>query len=298
MIKTKADWKNGEDDKSYGFAIWPIVDYVGVYGLEHPEKSLEVLKTLTPLFSAEFAIRPFLQQHFKITYNTMLEWSKDKDEHVRRLSSEGIRPRLPWGERLNQFIDDPKPILKILENLKDDENEFVRRSVANNLNDISKDHPELVTEVCKKWLAKPNKEREWIAKHATRGLVKKGYSNALELLGFAKDPKIEVADFLIASDKLDLGEELIFSFEVVSKAKIKQKLVVDYIIHFMKQNGRMSGKVFKLKNFDLNAETNKILLKKHRIKNISTRKYYSGKHKLDLMINGKVYKEIEFELNV
>ena len=134
----------GEDEKQYYFAAWPIVDYVAKYGLNHPEIALPLLRYLTPLFTAEFAIRPFLEVHPEETYSQMLMWCLDSNEHVRRLASEGIRPRLPWGKQLPQYIKNPAPVISLLENLKDDPSDYVRRSVANNLNDISKDHPELV----------------------------------------------------------------------------------------------------------------------------------------------------------
>lgn len=281
-----------------GFAIWPLIDYVSVYGLEHPEKALDVLEVLTPLFSAEFAIRPFINQHFELTCKRFNDWIKHEDEHVRRLVSEGMRPRLPWGLQLKQFIKDPTEVMKLLEQLKDDEAEYVRRSVANNLNDISKDHPKLVVDTCKNWLKKAPKSklenRTWVAKRATRGLVKQGYPPVFAILGFSETLDIVVGDMRLNNKLIKMGEALEFSFEL--KSNIDQKFVLDFAIHFMKSNGKLAAKTFKLKNMDM-KKGEKIQIKKQQtFKPISTRKYYSGQHKLELLLNGETSTMIEFTL--
>ena len=177
-------WDRGSAaDKKAGFAAWPLIDYVAFHGLQHPKEALQTLEKLTPMFSAEFAVRPFIQQHTDITYAKLLGWCEHPSEHVRRLASEGSRPRLPWGMRLPQFINNPEPLAAILEKLKRDESLYVRRSVANNLNDISKDNAEWVLQLCGNWLADGYHHSDWIVRHALRSLVKAGDQRVFPLLG-------------------------------------------------------------------------------------------------------------------
>ena len=294
-------WSRGDDGDGVSvFAVWPLIDYVGVYGLEQPEKALNVLEVLTPLFSAEFAIRPFINQHFELTFKRLNEWAVHENEHLRRLASEGIRPRLPWGLQLKQFIKDPTMVVKLLERLKDDEAEYVRRSVANNLNDISKDHPELVVDICKRWLKKPpkrqQKNRYWIAKHATRGLVKQGYPAVFALLGYSEDLEIDLRNLRLENGEIKMGEALCFAFELHSDKH--QKFVLDFAIHYMKSNGKMAAKTFKLKNMNVQKAETTTIDKQQWFRPISTRKYYSGQHRLEILLNGVSYGEIEFFLKV
>lgn len=299
----RTHWKEGKADDSFQlFAAWPIIDYVAEYGQEHPDVALPLLRYLTPLFSAEFAIRPFLAKHPELTYQTMLEWCNDSDEHVRRLASEGIRPRLPWGKQLPAYIADPVPVIELLENLKDDPSEYVRRSVANNLNDISKDHPDKVIETCRRWLAtpnniQPNKERQWIVRHATRTLVKAGHPQVFPLLGHTQSPQITTTKLQLSSDNITLGESLQISTAITSISTEKQSIVVDYAIHFMKANGKTAPKVFKWKNLKLAPHESVTISKKHIIKAISTRRYYSGTQHVELLINGVTVDSRAFELN-
>lgn len=288
--------KDRDNNGLSGFGIWCLIDYVGIYGLGHAEKALDVLEILTPLFSAEFAIRPFINEHFELTYERLTAWCKHDDEHLRRLASEGMRPRLPWGLQLKQFIDDPSEVIKLLEILKDDEAEYVRRSVANNLNDISKDHPELVVELCKKWLKKPTENRQWISKHATRGLVKKGYPPVFALLGYSEKLDVEIDNFRIIETRVEMGEYLQFEFDLNSN--IEQKFIVDFAIHFMKSNGKTAPKVFKLKNVQMSQGQCLTIEKKQIFKPISTRKYYAGKHMLEILLNGESHAILPFELHL
>ncbi|MBL1419175.1 MAG: DNA alkylation repair protein [Alphaproteobacteria bacterium] len=294
-------WQKGDENGSFSvFAIWPLIDYVGVYGLDKPEKALDALEVLTPLFSAEFAIRPFINQHFELTYQRLNQWVSHENEHVRRLVSEGIRPRLPWGLQLKQFIKNPTVVVELLELLKDDEAEYVRRSVANNLNDISKNHPELVVSICNKWLKEASKleykNRNWIARHATRGLVKQGYPPVFSLLGYSENLDVELRDLSLKKDHIKMGEALEFNF--VLTANKPQKFVLDFAIHFMKANGKLAAKTFKLKNIIMkNGETLNIK-KQQWFKPITTRKYHAGAHKLEILLNGRTFAEIHFLLEV
>lgn len=297
LARLPEHWDGGDPDNPLrGFAAWPLIDYTAVYGLDHPDISLDLLRGLTTLFSAEFAVRPFIQLHPETAYAHMLKWCDHADPHVRRLASEGNRPRLPWGERLPGFIADPSPVLALLEKLKDDPSEYVRRSVANNLNDISKDHPELVLQTCYAWLGGASDERRWIVRHATRTLVKNGHPEVFPLLGYTENPEIAVESFLLDKSHVVLGDALAFRFALTSKSKAEQKIVLDYGIHFMKANGTQNRKVFKLKSVTLKPGEVVEITKRHPIKPITTRTYYPGEHKLEVLVNGVGIADVDFFL--
>lgn len=292
-------WKPGDpDDALRGFAAWPLIDYAAVHGLQHPETALDLLHDLTSMFSAEFAVRPFLREHWELSYNRMLAWCDDPEAPVRRLASEGIRPRLPWGERVPSLMTDPSPILTILERLKDDPSEFVRRSVANNLNDISKDHPEVVLETCRSWLEEATPEREWIVRHATRTLVKAGRPEVFPLLGYTDNPDVRVEEFRLDRERMRLGEELTFTATLISTASVQQRAVLDYGLHFVKANGSRNRKVFKLKTVRLAPGERLVVKKAHSIREITTRRYYPGEQRIELLINGLPFAETGFMLEV
>ncbi len=299
LIRLKGEWISGETgDPLAGFAAWPIIDYAGEYGLGHPDKALDVLKELTSLFSAEFAIRPLINQHFETTFSRLEQWCNDPDEHVRRLVSEGIRPRLPWGSQFPQFIADPAPILQLLEKLKDDPSEYVRRSVANNLNDISKDHPDLIIARCRRWKKSARPEREWIIRHASRTLVKSGHPAVFALLGYTENPELKRLSLELDSADIQLGDTLSFKVKLHSSSPNPQSVVVDYAVHHMKANGKMSPKVFKLKSLKIAPGETVEITKRHAIKRIATRTYYPGKHALEILINGKTFGRVGFTLQV
>ena len=275
---------NPEDSLS-GFAAWPLIDYIGVYGIQTPEKSLDLLARMTHMFSSEFAIRPFFQNHSQRTLSQALEWTQSDNDHIRRLASEGCRPRLPWGQQLKDFIKDPKPILPILEKLKEDESAYVRKSVANNLNDISKDNPDFAIKTCRKWAKKNHKHTNWIIKHALRTLIKTGDPRVFPLLGFEDKPKVKINNFYLSCKAIKIGDEIQFEFDLIAKNKA-QKLVVDYAVHFVKANGTTSAKVFKLKELTLKKEETLLINKKHSFKLITTRKYHVGEHYIAIHVNG------------
>nr|MBT8044768.1 DNA alkylation repair protein [Verrucomicrobiae bacterium]NNJ86997.1 DNA alkylation repair protein [Akkermansiaceae bacterium] len=289
---------SGEDDKRYMFAAWPIVDYVAEYGLNYPAIAPPLLRYLTPLFSAEFAIRPFLETHPEETYNQMSLWCMDRNEHVRRLASEGIRPRLPWGKKLPQYINDPTPVILLLENLKDDPSDYVRRSVANNLNDIAKDHPELVIDTCRRWQADKVAARQWVIRHATRTLVKQGHPAVFSLLGFTRYPKLRVEAPELSTRHLLLGDELTFTSQITSTSDKKQYVVIDYAVHYMKANGQTAPKIFKWKNLRLKPGQTVTLRKSQAFKKITTRRHYPGEHKIEVLVNGKHATATTFELHI
>lgn len=297
LLQVKRHWDWGdENDTLNSFAAWPLTDYIATHGINEPELALQVLRDITPLFSAEFAIRPFITQHFEITYPHLLRWCNDPDEHVRRLVSEGIRPRLPWGMRLTRFCNDPKAILPILERLKDDASLYVRKSVANNLNDISKDNPDQVITLCQQWIKNAPTQRQFIIRQALRSLVKQGRTDVFPLLGYTANPQIKLSNIELNKNTVKLGDKIEVSVVLLSQSTTVQSLVLDYKIHHIKANGTATAKVFKWKNITLQPNEKIQLSKSHPFKLITTRKYYAGTHSIELVINGASFSKLNFEL--
>lgn len=284
--KLPAVWPRGDaNDALRGFAAWPIIDYVAVHGLATPVLSLQVLEKLTPLFSAEFAIRPFLLSHQEQCFAFFEKWVAHKDAHVRRLVSEGCRPRLPWGLQLKPYVENPQPILPWLEALRRDESQYVRRSVANNLNDIGKDHPQLLLDICRRWQAEDQGASDWIIRHATRSLVKAGHPGVFGVLGYSALPKVKIEKFALGNSRVTLGDALEFSLVLTSEQQ-SQKCVIDFAVHYQKANGKTAPKVYKLKNIELQKNERLSLHKTISFKKISTRRHYPGEHVLAIHING------------
>jgi 3-methyladenine DNA glycosylase AlkC len=279
-----------------GFIILPQNDFVAKYGLDHFELSMQALYEMTRRFSAEGAIRAFLLKYPERTLAILSRWAEDENCHVRRLVSEGTRPRLPWAIRLQPFIADPYPVLRLLEKLKNDPVLMVRRSVANNLNDIAKDHPALVVDRLQRWSRSKAEGTQWLIRHAARTLIKQGNPEALKLFGFDPEVRIALSEITLNRQTIMVGDSLHFSFEVTSQSRQAQNLVIDYIIHHVKANGKLQGKVFKLTKKKLNAGESVRIAKKHSFRPISTRRYYPGLHRLEIQINGTVYGRAEFEL--
>ncbi|MDI1355540.1 MAG: DNA alkylation repair protein [bacterium] len=279
--------------RGYTNLVFP--DFVGLYGHEHPDLSLDALKYFTTFGSSEFAIREFLKRDFSRVIKTMIRWSKDPDPQVRRLASEGSRPRLPWSFKLEEVIQQPELTRPILENLKADEELYVRKSVANHLNDLSKDNTNYMLRLVKTW-DKKNPHTYWIIKHASRTLIKKGHPASLSLFNFEKAPQIKVGKLTLGEKKIKLGETLNFEFGLSSTTSKPQKLVIDYIIHYRKKNSTFSPKVFKLKEMVLAPGEKVVVKKKQIIKDFSTRKHEAGLHKLSIQINGKVFCSEDFFL--
>jgi 3-methyladenine DNA glycosylase AlkC len=294
--------KSVRSTKLNGFDLWPYTEFVQSYGLEHIDISLDALKEFTTLFTAEWAVRPFLVRYPKETLEYLERCALDKNVHVRRWASEGSRPRLPWGERLHSFVRDPSPTLAILEQLKFDPELFVRKSISNHLNDITKDHPDLVLKMLRTWQKLAGQEHsskiDWIIRRSLRTLIKEGNSGALKLIGASKKAEIKLNDFKIHQKRIKVGERIDFEFEIRSLSPKPQKLVVDYIIHFVKSNKTKTPKVFKLKTLILPAREIAQFSKSHHLKKITTRAYYPGTHVLEVQINGKVAGKREWKLEV
>ncbi len=280
-------------DKKYRIENMIFQDFIEVYGLDDFEISMKALEVFTIESSSEFAIRKFIIKYRCATMKQMKKWALSKNEHVRRLASEGCRPRLPWAIALNEFKKNPKEVIEILELLKDDESEYVRKSVANNINDISKDNPEIVIKLTNKWLGYSQNINK-LLKHGCRTLLKLGNNEVLQFFGLKPPSHVEIKNLIIQKD-VKLGSELEFSFELDSKQNLGL-LRIEYQMEFLRQNNRYSKKMFKISESKIDKK-NKTVVKKHSFRPISTRKYYIGEQRLSVVINGKILDTITFYIS-
>ncbi|HFL3588901.1 TPA: DNA alkylation repair protein [Clostridioides difficile] len=272
-------------------------DFVEVYGQDdiNWDLSISALERNTEYWSSEFAVRAFIIKDEERMMAQMRKWSKHKSEHVRRLASEGCRPQLPWGQAISKFKKDPTPVLPILEQLKTDTSTYVQKSVANNLNDISKTHPDLVISIAKDWYGK-NKSTNWIVKHGCRTLLKKGNRDVLALFGYDDTTSINLQDFTLETTSISIGEDLTFSFNILAKKATKTRL--EYGIDYIKSNGKRNRKIFKISEVSLKENEKKSYMKKHSFADVSVRKHYPGIHSITIIINGVEKGKLDFELGV
>jgi 3-methyladenine DNA glycosylase AlkC len=279
---------------NYAFSLENMVfqEYVRLYGLDDFETSMQALAAFTINSSSEFAIRFFLIRYEKETLIQMKKWASSKNEHLRRLASEGSRPRLPWAIALDSFKKDPSPIVEILELLKDDASIYVRKSVANSLNDISKDNPHITKEIAQSWI-NHSKERDKLLKHGCRTLLKRGDKEMLLLFNVAEATHIKIENFRLAKE-VKMGEELAFSFELQSRENLGY-LRLEYSISFLRKNGSHNSKVFKIAESQYDYPQ-RLFSKSYSFKPITTRSYYSGRHELCIILNGVVVQNAEFTL--
>jgi 3-methyladenine DNA glycosylase AlkC len=276
-----------ESSETFGMAPFrylPHVVFAARYGLQHLEPALRLQYELTQRFSAEYSIRAFLEAHPEATYTRLLDWARDPSVHVRRLVSEGTRPRLPWAPRLRAFQKDPAPVLRLLELLKDDPELYVRRSVANSLNDIGKDHPRLLIDVCRRWSKGASAERRWVIGHALRSLIKKGDRDALAVIGFAAAPRIEIGNVRWSARRVRIGGKVAFTVDIRNAARGRQDLLVDFRVFFVKANGTTAAKVFKIRRAVLEDLLTLTATVSFQI--LTTRKPYPGLHRFELLVNG------------
>ncbi|KTC44135.1 DNA alkylation repair protein [Pseudomonas fluorescens ABAC62] len=269
--------------------------FVASYGRDDFKRSMAALKYFTTFGSAEFAIRHFLLHDFQRTLAVMQEWSLDANEHVRRLASEGLRPRLPWSFRLAAVQANPELCASILDNLKADESLYVRKSVANHLNDITKDHPEWVLSLIEGWNL-DNPHTAWIARHALRSLIKQGNTRALTIMGAGARAEVKIHDLKVTPAVINLGERINLSFSLESTAAVPQKLVVDYAIDYIKSAGHSAAKVFKLKSLTLGAGEHLCIRREQHIRELTTRRHYPGRHSVHVLVNGERLGSAQFEL--
>lgn len=284
-----------------GWLIAPVAEAVAARALAAGrgaafDAGLELLAELTPRLTAEFALRPFLAADLDRALPIVLGWATHPDEHVRRLASEGTRPWLPWGKRVGGLLARPEVTLPILDALYRDEAEYVRRSVANHLNDLSRDHPDLATAAAARWLAAPDANTPRLARHALRTLVKRGDPQALALLGFAPLAGLAVAGPRLAEAIVEHGGALRFEFTLENRGAEPMRAVIDYVIHHRKANGTLSPKVFKLATRTLAPGERVVLARQHSFRPISTRAYYPGEHAIEVQVNGERFGWTGFRL--
>ncbi|MGW5850962.1 DNA alkylation repair protein [Streptomyces sp. NPDC055254] len=301
-----ADWPGFEsvvrtalaDPAFTGWMTFPVDEAVAVRGLAVFEPGLALLHDLTPRLTAESAVRPFLRADPARALAVVREWTADPDPHVRRLASEGTRPRLPWAPRLPAFVADPRPALPVLDALHRDASEYVRRSVSNHLNDISRDHPDLAVETAARWLAAPADTTDRVVRHGLRTLVKAGRPEALTLLGHSPDVPVTVrGPVVVGAARVAVGEYLVFDYAVTNTGPLPAELVIDYVVHHTKANGTRTPKVFKLVTRALAPGETLTGTKRHSFKPITTRRYHSGEHLVQLQVNGRVRGEAAFSLD-
>lgn len=284
-----------EHHKTYGaFPYMFLPTCIEFYGLEDFKNSIRGLETITQLVSAEFAIRPFYVKYPDEMLAQTKIWVKHKNEHVRRLASEGSRPALPWGIALNQYKKDPLPLIPILEALNNDSSLYVRKSVANNLNDISKTHVELVVNTAKNWVGK-TEHTDWIVKHGCRTLLKAGNPEIMNVFGYGESKNYNFGRFNL-DNKVKMGEELSFSFSIENTTKKPVKTRVEYAVYFLRKNETHNSKVFMISDTEMDGASKANFIKKYSFKPISTRKYYKGSHKIAILVNGVEMENKEFEL--
>lgn len=293
LDKVIANYSVGNMDP--GLLYFP--DFVEVYGQDERywDLSMAALERYTQYSTSEFAVRPFIIKHEIKMMAQMAAWAEQDNKHVRRLASEGCRPALPWGQALTSFKKNPSPVLLILEKLKTDPSLYVRKSVANNLNDISKNHPNLIIGLAKDWYGK-NEYTDWIVKHGCRTLLKKGNRDVLSIFGFTDINCVNIESFSLDVASICVGENMTFSFKIVTNKETKVRL--EYGIDYVKANGTRSRKIFKISEPSLRENEKKSYHKTHSFKDTSSRKHYPGIHSVTLIVNGIEKSTLNFEVTV
>ncbi|MEZ4432269.1 MAG: DNA alkylation repair protein [bacterium] len=293
-VPTEAPDADADDSGLRGFIAWPILRYVARHGLDHPAAALPALGEMTSRFSAEFAVRPYLVRHPDAAWEAVRGWAASDDPHRRRLASEGTRPRLPWGERLTASIADPRRGLAVIEALRDDPEEYVRRSVANHLNDVSKDHPERVLEIAARWKIDASPARERLVRHALRTLVKAADARALALVDC---PPADVqVEGLRGAAAVRIGEKLPFTLTLCNREDRPAKVRVDYLMHHVKANGSRRPKAFHLVDTTLAPGERRALGRSHDFRVVTTRRLHPGVHRVEVRVNGAVGDGFDFTL--
>lgn len=278
------------------FLYLPHSLFIAEHGLGHFEASMAAQHALTQRFTAEFCIRPYLAQHPQATLARLMAWTSDPSAHVRRLASEGCRPRLPWAPRLRDFMRDPTPLLPLLERLKDDPSSYVRRSVANHLNDIGKDHPAVLTGVARRWLQDAPAPRERLVRHALRFAVKRGDPEALQVLGLAHAVALQVVQVSLLPAQAGIGGAVDIALALHNPQARPQQVLADLRVHYVKADGSTRPKVFKLQTLNLPGGGTQPLRKRLSLRQMSTRVHHPGLHRVELVLNGRPQALGQFEL--
>ncbi|SMQ59430.1 DNA alkylation repair protein [Agreia sp. VKM Ac-1783] len=291
-----------------GWMIWPVSEAVTTAARrgysndsreaqERFDDGLLLLAELTPRLTAEFAIRRFLASDLDRALTNILPWTRSPDEHVRRLASEGTRPFLPWAVRVASLTSSPEKTVPILDALRTDPSEYVRRSVANHLNDLSRQSPALVAQTAERWLAEPDENTAWVVRHGLRTLIKKADPGALALMGFS-DATLRVSPIALADEMVTLPGSLALSFSITNAGDDAARLAIDYVVSYVKSSGALAEKVFKLSTRDVQPGETLVLRKRHAIHQMTTRVHYPGTHVIELQINGRRYSRRSFEVEI
>ncbi|MRX40717.1 DNA alkylation repair protein [Flavobacterium sp. LC2016-23] len=271
-----------------------FADYIEMYGLDDFKTSATAFVSITQFISCEFAVRPFILKYKEKMIEEMVKWSLHQNHHVRRLASEGSRPRLPWAMAIPYLKKDPASILPILENLKNDPSEYVRRSVANNLNDIAKDNPQTVLEIAAQWKGF-SKETDAIIKHGSRTLLKQGHPEILSHYGL-ESSNIELSDFEITTPVVKTGEALQFQFHLRNLNKEPKTVRLEYAVYYKKAKGHLAKKVFKISEKTYQPDQFVKVERSQSFRIITTRVFHTGIHELSIIINGTESEPLRFEL--
>ena len=286
--------EKGARDQNFVYIF--LCDIIGQIGLEEPDTAIQSIEWMTSFTSFEFAGRQLYADYPEKMLAQLPTWASHPDPNVRRYASEGCRPRLPWGLQLKAFVKDPTPILPVLEMLKDDPSEYVRKSVANNLNDISKDHPDLILDIIKRWQPNAPEKRIKLLRQAARTLLKKGNAQALSLFGNHEHVTFDVTGFSTDKTTLPIGASLSFAFTLRNTHHETALFRLEYAIYFVKANGQHSKKIFKISDINLKPGEKRSITKQHRFADLTTRKHYTGEHVLSVVINGKESAKCHFDL--
>jgi 3-methyladenine DNA glycosylase AlkC len=278
------------------FFYLPHVQFVAEKGLDHFELSLHAQYELTKRFSAESSIRPYLAKDPEATLAVMRAWARDENPHVRRLVSEGTRLRLPWAARVDWLDRHPERVIELLELLKDDPSTLVRRSVANNLNDLGKIRPDLLIRTCTDWLKGTSNERRVLVEHALRSAVKRGDPDALRLLGYGKKTSVTLENVRFAPARVRIGGRVEVSFTLRSKSRAQQSLLVDLAVHFVSARNQTNRKVFKLKRIELAPRQRSDFRTTISLAVHTTRKPRPGTHAVEVVVNGTAQRAGSFEV--
>lgn len=293
------------DEGFAGWLLWPVTNAVAHRAVsESPgavnsaafDDALDVLAMLTGRLTSEFAIRVLLLHDWERALRVVEGWTTSPDHHVRRLASEGTRPFLPWGVRIPALVERPTATLPVLDALYRDESEYVRRSVANHLNDVSRHHEDVVLDTARRWLAAPAPTTDALVRHALRTLVKRGHPQALELVGFPHVPAIEVENLSVAVTRVVVGEVLPFSAVLRNRGYVDARVRVDYVVFHRKANGSLTRKTFAIGVRDVLAGASVRVSKSHSFKPITTRRYHAGEHRIALQVNGVLTDPVMFDL--
>jgi 3-methyladenine DNA glycosylase AlkC len=278
------------------FFYLPHTLYVAEHGLEHFDLSMQAQYELTKRFSAEGSIRPYIAKFPERTFAILRGWAGDPNAHVRRLVSEGTRLRLPWAQRVDWLDQHPERVLQLLELLKDDPSPMVRRSVANNLNDLGKIRPDLLARTCGAWLKEAPPERRELVEHALRSAVKRGEPGALGLLGYGRKAAVSLERVRFVPARVAIGRRVAMSFRLRSTSREPQDLLVDVAVHFVKARGNSSRKVFKIDRITLPPRGAVDLTTSFSLAVHSTRVPNPGRHAVDVLLNGQVLRAGAFQV--